>query len=175
MTGGLLSLGQVNSLGLQEFVANFGAIYEHSPWVAEKAWEARPFEDLAALEAAMRAVVRDSGRTKQLELLRAHPKLGTRRVLTDSSRAEQAGAGLLAAGEDVLGRLQALNAQYEQKFGFPFILAVRHANVATILDSCARRMNHDAQSEFDESLRQVYSIAHFRLSDRVDDGRSATR
>lgn len=170
-----LTLEAINALDRGAFVERFGAIYEHSPWVAEQAWSARPFGDMAALEAAMHAAVENAGRPKQLELLRAHPRLGTRKVLTNASRSEQQGAGLLAAGDEVRARLERLNAEYEGKFGFPFILAVRNANVATILDSCASRINHDAQSEFDESLRQVYSIARFRLFDLVDDGRSAAR
>ena len=82
------------------------------------------------------------------------------------------------ATPEVIAEQQALigiNDDYETKFGFPFILAVRNANSRSILDSCRTRINHDEKSEFDESLRQVFKIAHFRLSDLLNNGRSATR
>lgn len=170
-----LTIPAVNSLGRAEFVGRFGAIYEKSPWVAEGAWNARPFADPVALENALSDVVRRASRAQQLELLRQHPRLGTRLALSGYSRSEQAGAGLLDAGAAERAELEKLNRAYESKFGFPFILAVRNANARSILDSCRTRINHDEQSEFDESLRQVFKIAHFRLSDLMDDGRSATR
>jgi 2-oxo-4-hydroxy-4-carboxy-5-ureidoimidazoline decarboxylase len=170
-----LTIAAVNSMGLAEFIARFGAIYEKSAWVAENAWNARPFADSVALEAALSDVVRRASRAQQLELLRNHPRLGTRLALQGYSRSEQAGAGLLGADEAERAELEQLNNAYEQKFGVPFILAVRNANTRSILDSCRTRINHDEQSEFDESLRQVFKIAHFRLSDLMDNGRSATR
>ena len=112
---------------------------------------------------------------QQLELLQKHPRLGTRLALSGYSRSEQAGAGLLDASAAERAELEQLNSAYEGKFGFPFILAVRNANSRSILDSCRTRINHDEKSEFDESLRQVFKIAHFRLSDLLDNGRSATR
>ena len=152
-----LTIDEVNSLGRAEFVGRFGAIYEKSPWVAEGAWNARPFH------------------AHQLELLQKHPRLGTRLALSGYSRSEQAGAGLLDVSDAERAELEQLNNSYETKFGFPFILAVRNANTRSILDSCRTRINHDEKSEFDESLRQVFKIAHFRLSDLLDNGRSATR
>ncbi|HKZ74363.1 MAG TPA: 2-oxo-4-hydroxy-4-carboxy-5-ureidoimidazoline decarboxylase [Steroidobacteraceae bacterium] len=157
----------VNGMDRADFAARFGAVYEHSPWVAEGAWEARPFADRAALEQAMRDVVLGAGRDRQLALLRAHPRLGTRLELSGHSRAEQSGAGIASASEADRETLARLNRAYEEKFGFPFILAVRNASVPTILDSCRTRIDHDAPSEFEESLRQVFRIAHFRLSDLV--------
>lgn len=152
------------------FVAHFGGVYERSPWVAESAWASLPFADPAALERALETVVAESGHARQLELLRLHPRLGTRQPLSGHSRAEQAGAGILAAQSAEREELERLNRAYEDKFGFPFIVAVRGANLSTILDSCASRMNHDAGFEFAESLRQVYTIARFRLTDLVSNG-----
>ena len=170
-----LTIAAVNSLGRAEFVGRFGAIYEKSPWVAEGAWNARPFADGTALENALAEVVRHASHAQQLEILQKHPRLGARLALSGYSRSEQAGAGLLDASADERAELEQLNNAYEGRFGFPFILAVRNANTRSILDSCRTRINHDEKSEFDESLRQVFKIAHFRLSDLLDNGRSATR
>ncbi|MGQ0834663.1 MAG: 2-oxo-4-hydroxy-4-carboxy-5-ureidoimidazoline decarboxylase [Gammaproteobacteria bacterium] len=163
----------INDLDRAAFVARFGAVYEHSPWVAEGAWDARPFADRAALAQAMRDVVLGAGRDRQLALLRAHPRLGTRLELSGSSRAEQDAAGIASARRVDREALAFLNRAYEQKFGFPFILAVRNASVPAILESCRTRVEHDAAAEFEEALRQVFRIAQFRLSDLVDEGASA--
>jgi 2-oxo-4-hydroxy-4-carboxy-5-ureidoimidazoline decarboxylase len=167
-----MSIAQVNGLDRAAFVGRFAAVYERSPWVAEGAWNARPFADRAALEQAMRDVVLGAGHDLQLALLRAHPRLGQRLELSGSSRAEQAAAGIGSASLAEREKLAFLNRAYEQKFGFPFILAVRNANVATILESCRTRTAHEASVEFAEALRQVFRIAQFRLSDLVDEGAS---
>jgi len=165
MTTEPLSIAQLNSMDRATFVARFGGVYEDSPWVAEQAWTARPFADRNALERAMQEAVRAAGQSRQLELLRLHPPLGTRLELSGCSRAEQAGAGLLEATAAERAELERLNRDYEDKFGFPFIFAVRNASLRSILDSCRTRIGADAKSEFDESLRQVFRIAAFRLAD----------
>ena len=158
-------IDEANSLDRAAFVARFGAIYEQSPWVAEEAWKRRPFANRDALEHAMQDTVRQAERGHQLELLRAHPRLGTRLARSGYSQAEQAGAGLgeLTAAER--SELEALNESYERKFGFPFIFAVRNASLRAILESCRSRIGAEAGAEFDESLRQVFRIAAFRLAD----------
>jgi 2-oxo-4-hydroxy-4-carboxy-5-ureidoimidazoline decarboxylase len=171
MTGERLSIQAVNKLDREAFIARFGGVYEHSPWVAEEAWGKRPFADRNALEHAMQAAVNDAGRTRQLELIRKHPALGTRKELSGYSHTEQAQAGILGAAETERRELAGLNRLYETKFGFPFILAVRGASLSTILDSCRTRLNHDFDAEFEESLRQVHRIAGFRLGDLVTEGK----
>jgi 2-oxo-4-hydroxy-4-carboxy-5-ureidoimidazoline decarboxylase len=165
MTGPASPFAAINALDRQAFVARFGVVYEQSPWVAEAAWARRPFADRAALEQAMQDAVRQASRSRQLELLRAHPRLGTRLALSGHSRAEQAGAGLEELTDAERSELGALNEAYERKFGFPFIYAVRNARLRAILDSCRGRIAADAESEFNESLRQVFRIAAFRLTD----------
>ena len=167
MSAGRLSLERVNAMSRAEFVAAFGAVYEHSPWVAEAAWDSRPFAGRTALERAMQGAVVRAGRDRQLELLRRHPALGTRRELAGPSRSEQAGAGILDADAALRAELASLNREYERRFGHPFILAVRGATLSDILDSCRLRVGADADSEFQESLRQVFRIAGFRLADLV--------
>jgi len=160
-----LSIAELNALDRGAFIARFGAVYEHSPWVAERAWAARPFADRDALAQAMQQAVLRAGRERQLELLRAHPTLGTRLALSGFSKAEQSGAGIEAASAADRAELQALNARYEERFGFPFILAVKNAALPDILASCRHRVAAAPQAEFDESLRQVFRIAGFRLAD----------
>lgn len=169
------SIVEINSMDRPAFVAAFGGVYENSPWIADVAWDARPFADRAGLADVFSRVVLVADRAKQLDLLRQHPRLGTRRKLIGHSRAEQSRAGLLAAGKAEREELERLNRAYETKFGFPFILAVRDASVAVILDSFRKRIEHDVRTEFDESLRQVFRIAHFRFADLVTDGAPATR
>ncbi len=165
MTAKPLSIAELNSMDRATFVAKLGHVYERSPWVAERAWAARPFASRADLEKAMQDAVLAAGRDRQFELLRMHPALGTRLNLSGHSQAEQAGAGLLEATASERTELERLNRGYERKFGYPFILAVRNANVASILGSCRARVGADADAEFGESLRQVCTIAAFRLAD----------
>lgn len=165
MSASRISLAALNSMDRGAFVATLGGIYERSPWVAEKATGSRPFASRDALEHRMQEIVLAAGRAQQLELLRMHPALGTRLALSGYSRAEQADAGLQKASADERAELERLNGEYERKFGFPFILAVRNADLGTILASCRARIGADADAEFNESLRQVFRIAGFRLAD----------
>ncbi len=160
-----LSIAEVNALDRDAFVARFGAVYERSPWVAGQAWKSRPFAGREALAQAMQRAVLRAGRERQLELLRAHPRLGTRRALAGFSKSEQAGAGIPWAAERERAELAELNAGYERKFGFPFILAVKDASLAEIVESCRRRIDAAPEAEFDECLRQVFRIAAFRLAE----------
>lgn len=165
MTCAGLSIAEINALDCPAFVARFGGVYEQSPWVATEAWKRRPFADRNVLEHALQDVVRRADRARQLELLRAHPRLGTRLALSGHSRAEQAGAGLEALTPAKRSELETLNDEYERKFGFPFIFAVRDADLRAVLENCRGRIGADAATEFDESLRQVFRIAAFRLAD----------
>jgi 2-oxo-4-hydroxy-4-carboxy-5-ureidoimidazoline decarboxylase len=165
MNGPVSSIAEINALDRPAFVACFGGLYEQSPWVATEAWTRRPFPDRDALERALQDVVRQADRARQIELLRAHPRLGTRLAISGHSRTEQAGAGLGVLTAAERSELETLNEEYERKFGFPFIFAVRNANLRAILESCRGRIGADAGAEFDESLRQVFRIAAFRLAE----------
>jgi 2-oxo-4-hydroxy-4-carboxy-5-ureidoimidazoline decarboxylase len=162
-----VTLDQLNRADRAAFVAALSGIFEHSPWVADGAFAARPFASVDALHAAMLAVVRDAGPERQLALLRAHPELAgkaaVRGELTAPSTSEQSGAGLGACSAAEFARLQALNARYSAKFRFPFILAVKGYDRAGIIAEFARRVEQDHAAEFAECLRQVGKIARFRL------------
>jgi len=162
-----MTIAEVNALPRAGFVAEFGWIFEDSPWVAEKAWDARPFVDLAALRAAMVYVVETASRASQLGLLRAHPDLGARARMSDASTGEQAGVGLDRMSPGEFERLQSMNTCYRDRFGFPFLYAVKGSTVPDILTALARRVEAPPEVEFQEALAQVFRIASFRLRDVV--------
>jgi 2-oxo-4-hydroxy-4-carboxy-5-ureidoimidazoline decarboxylase len=145
------------------FVEMLGGIFEHSPWVAERAWESRPFADIEALHRAMVSKVAEASHEEQLALLRAHPDLGTRARMSDASRGEQAGAGLDRLTADEFERLSQWNAEYRKRFGFPFLFAVKGSSKHDILRALEERRSASQDEEFEEALRQVYRIARFRL------------
>jgi OHCU decarboxylase len=157
------SIAQINQLSQTEFVETLGWIFEHSPWVAERACRWRPFESLKQLAARMCDEVRVASVDEQRALLRAHPDLGTRAKISPSSTAEQAGAGLDQLTADQHARLTELNDSYRAKFGFPFLYAVKGSDKFAILEALGRRIGNDPADEFEEALRQVYRIAGFRL------------
>jgi OHCU decarboxylase len=168
--GPVITLDALNTLPLSELVATLGAIFEHSPWVAERAAAARPFGSRQQLLDAMRAVVQAAPAEEQLALIRAHPQLGSRgrrAQLTEASAREQRGAGLDACTDEQFARLMQLNAAYTQKFSFPFILAVRGHDPASILAALESRLNNDAESERSAALTQIGLIAGYRLADLV--------
>ncbi len=162
-----MTLDELNALQRDAFVAALGAIYEHSPWVAEDVFALRPFAGVDEVHAAMSKAVVDAGEDAQLALLRAHPQLAgkaaLRGELTEDSTREQQGAGLDQCSPEEYAQLHALNDQYQQRFGFPFILAVRGHTRASILANMAARVDNAREEEFAEALHQVDRIARFRL------------
>ena len=162
-----LTLDVLNGSDRAAFVAAIGWVFEHSPWVAERAWDARPFASLDALHAAMSAAVTAASAGERLQLLRAHPDLGARARMTNASHGEQAGAGLdhLSPGQEE--QLQRLNAAYREKFGFPFLLAVKGSTVADVLAGLESRLPRSVDEELAEAIRQSCRIARFRLEGAV--------
>lgn len=163
----MLSLAELNALDQNAFVEHLGWIFEHSPWVAQQAWLRRPFASLEELHQSMVQAIKQAPTAQQLALIRAHPDLGSRAKMAQASVMEQQGAGLdsLTPGEYQL--LATLNAQYTQRFGFPFIFAVKGKNKHDVLASMQERLQHGAQQEFDTALQHIYRIGWFRLNDAV--------
>lgn len=160
-----MTIATLNALDHDRFVEAIGWVFEHSPWVAERAWTRRPFDGVDDLHRAMIAAVADADRERQTALLRAHPDLGTRARMSDASVGEQAGAGLDRLTPDDYARLQRLNGAYREKFGFPFLFAVKGSTSVEVLSALEDRLPRDHEEEFAEALRQVYRIARFRLDD----------
>ena len=173
-----LTLADLNAAEEAGFVALLDGIYEHSPWIAAAAWRARPaggHASLAALKRALVQAVRDAGRDAQRGLIRAHPELAGKAMvaksLTAESTDEQTRSGLTHCTPEEFSRLQQLNADYNAKFGWPFILAVRGPRGeglarAEIIATFARRLAGHPDFEFAECLRNIHRIAEIRLADR---------
>lgn len=163
----MTNLHDLNSMSQEDFRGTLAGIFEHSPWVPERAWLQRPFADIGSLHRVMCDVVANADQGEQRVLIRAHPRLAgkaaIRGELTSASAAEQSGAGLDQCTADEFARITLLNAAYMEKFGFPFILAVRGHTRASIIDALGKRVNSDADAEFSEAMRQIEKIALFRL------------
>ncbi|HXH01933.1 MAG TPA: 2-oxo-4-hydroxy-4-carboxy-5-ureidoimidazoline decarboxylase [Candidatus Competibacteraceae bacterium] len=166
-----ISLDYVNGLDQAAFVEQFGSVFEHSPWVAERAWAARPFASREALHRAMLEAMHAAPCAEQLALIHAHPDLvgraAARRHLTAESQREQAGAGLDSCTDAEMAALERYNAAYKEKFGFPFIIAVRASHKQAILTALAQRLENDRATEFQRALEEIGKIAGFRLGDLV--------
>ena len=163
-----MNLPQVNVLTLEQFVARFGGVFEHSPWVAERAWRSRPFNSLDRLHESMMLVVGEAGREEQLALLRAHPELAGREAakgaLTPDSSTEQGRLGFLDLDRSHVQRMAELNRRYRQRFGFPCIVALRlHASRESVMADMLRRLGNTAQAELASALEQVGHITRGRL------------
>ncbi|RQP25303.1 2-oxo-4-hydroxy-4-carboxy-5-ureidoimidazoline decarboxylase [Piscinibacter terrae] len=170
-----LTLDALNNASEPQALAMLDGVYEHSPWIVQEALRQRPFKSLAQLEAAMAGAVRSATRDRQLSLLRAHPELAGKAMvantLTAESRNEQSTSGLTHCTPQEFERLHVLNEQYKQRFGWPFILAVRGPRGtgltrAQIISTFERRLENPADLELAECLRQVHRIAQIRLDDK---------
>ena len=166
-----LALDAVNAFDVETFAARFGDVAEASPWVAEAAFESRPFGDRDALVEAFGSAVRGASHRQQLALLRAHPDLAGRAAvageIAKESRREQVGAGLDRLTAEEFARFQDLNARYRERFGFPFIFAVKGATKEAILAAFEDRIDNDAGTERATALANVERILRFRIQDRV--------
>jgi 2-oxo-4-hydroxy-4-carboxy-5-ureidoimidazoline decarboxylase len=200
----MITLADVNKMSAAEFVAAFGDIAEHSPWVAERVakgphpplrgtfskgegWSLEgntnhtpfpsgeggrrpdevPFSNRGEIISCFTHVVLTAPEAQQLSLLRAHPDLATRAKLTTDSTKEQKGAGLDTLSADEFAKFTALNHQYKEQNGFPFVFAVKGATKHQILESFEERIHHTRDVEFKVALQQVCKIIGFRLEARV--------
>lgn len=168
--GGILISIQIHDLNKMDqatFTKELGWIFEHSPWVAERAWFCRPFCSLTHLHWTMSNVVHLASTEEKLSLLRAHPDLAARVQMADASINEQAGAGLDTLSQEEYRDFLELNEMYKKKFGFPFILAVKDHNKESIRKSMHTRLSMSREMELKEALNQIFNIARFRLEDSI--------
>ena len=149
----------------------FGGVFEHSPWISGAVWDsglARRHDTAAGLHQSFREVIRQSDREEKLALLLAHPELAvgiaSDEQLTKSSQREQRGAGLDRCSPDEFSEFRKLNAAYREKFGFPFIMAVRESTRGEILEAFAARVENNYDAEFETALQEIHKIARLRLA-----------
>ncbi|MEM8873577.1 MAG: 2-oxo-4-hydroxy-4-carboxy-5-ureidoimidazoline decarboxylase [Planctomycetota bacterium] len=165
------TIAQLNGMTRERFTQTLGGIFEHSPWIAERAWDTRPFANVDDLHAKMIAVVDAATQDEQLDLICAHPdlvgKLAKAGRLTAESTDEQKAAGLDQLTADEADAFDRFNADYRNKFGFPFVICARENRKDAILDAFPERLANDAETERRTALAEIAKIARLRLADLV--------
>jgi 2-oxo-4-hydroxy-4-carboxy-5-ureidoimidazoline decarboxylase len=168
-TLGCVALEAVNSLGKAEFVARFGGVFEHSLWVAERAWQRRPFRSVDELHRAMMSAVENATEEEKLALVRAHPELAGSETLTPHSSSEQKRLGFSSLSRQELAQMSELNRAYREKFGFPCIVALRlHSHRGSVMAQMRERAGNSAEVELRTALEQIGHITHGRLEKIVN-------
>lgn len=160
---------EVNQMSQAEFVNALGAVFENTPNVAYRVWNQRPFANVAELHQRMVALVKSASRDEQLTLIQAHPDLGTKAKMAEASVKEQAGVGLTQLSFEEYNRLQSLNQAYKDKFGFPFIVAVKQHTKDSILATFERRLENSLSQEMEQALTEISQIARFRLLELIQE------
>ncbi len=167
------TLAALSAAPKAEFVRALGGIFEHTPWIAERAYERRPFANVDALHRAMLAALAAAPREAKLALICAHPELAGKEAaagtMTADSIGEQASAGLDRCSADELARLRAGNAAYREKFGFPFVMAVKGRSRQEILAALSERIGNTRDAEFARCLDEIGKIARLRLDALLGD------
>ena len=168
-----MNINEINTLDQAGFVQYLGGVFEHSPWIAEQTWAARPFADREALHKAMLNTLRRADEQTQLALIQAHPELAGKAAeegsLTHESTVEQASAGLNQCTPAELAEIRELNRAYSDKFGFPFIMAVKGRSKTEILQAFRQRLNNTHAEEVEQALAQIGRITWLRLNDLIEE------
>jgi 2-oxo-4-hydroxy-4-carboxy-5-ureidoimidazoline decarboxylase len=158
-------IADINRLDRDAFMAVFESVFEDSAWAAELVYEHLPFASVDSFTDRFCQCVSEEDDQAKLQLLCAHPELGSNRKMADASVKEQTGAGIRDTKQDHRSLIQELNALYRQQFDFPFIIAVKGLTPALIVEQMQQRLLNDRDTEFDECLKQVFKIARIRLDD----------
>ena len=155
----------LNNLNRDKFVSMFGVIFEKTHWIAEKLFDHKPFKNKEDLINKMFQIYESTQKNEVLVILKSHPKLAVEKNLTKHSSEEQSNANLKNCTDEEYNEFKRLNNEYEEKFGFPFIIAVKGKNKIEILNNFRQRINNDIELEFSEAKSQVKKIAQFRLDE----------
>ena len=162
------TIDKINKLSRSEFVEIFANIFEKTKWIAEKLYNQKPFDNFRDLSSKMLGIFETAGKETQLKILEAHPDLAdkvTVNLLTSNSRSEQSNAGLDQCSEEEFNEFKNLNKSYRQKYGFPFVIAVKGKNKIEILSEFKKRILNSVDKEFKEAIKQVVKIANLRLNE----------
>jgi len=158
----------INKINENEFTAIFGSVFEKSEWIAAETFKLKPFKNSQDLIDKMIKIYETCSNDKITKILNLHPKLAIEKKLTSFSSKEQTGAKLDQCSKEELDEFNQLNLDYEKKFQFPFIIAVKGKNKNEILENFRSRINNDYLKEFQEAKKQVIKIALFRLNEILD-------
>jgi 2-oxo-4-hydroxy-4-carboxy-5-ureidoimidazoline decarboxylase len=161
----IYSIAQLNQMSQDEFVATVGFVFEQTPQIAHQAWIQRPFASIMDLHEKMVAVVNAMSQAEQLALIQAHPDLGSKAKMAEASVKEQTGAGLNELSKKEYKHFHQLNQVYKNKFGFPFIIAVKNHTKTSILEAFERRLENPKEVEIQQAIVEITEIARFRLLD----------
>jgi OHCU decarboxylase len=165
------TLRELNAMSREAFIDVCGGLFEHSPWVADRTWERRPFESRDALHAQMMETVLSASAEEKLALIRAHPdlvgRLAAEGKLTRESTGEQMAAGLVGLNAEEAALFERYNAAYRERFGFPFVICARENRKDAILAAFPIRLQHSREAEIETAMTEIGKIARFRLIDRV--------
>ncbi|WP_416666974.1 2-oxo-4-hydroxy-4-carboxy-5-ureidoimidazoline decarboxylase [Egbenema bharatensis] len=163
------TIAELNQMSQDTFTEVLGAVYEHTPSIATQAWTQRPFQDVHHLHQSMVAIVQQMSPDETLDLIRAHPDLGSKTKMAEASVQEQSGVGLDRLTPEEFDRFQSLNQAYKNKFSFPFIVAVKNHTKASILEAFDRRLKNAVDAEKNQALDEINQIAYFRLMNLVEE------
>lgn len=164
----MTTIDKLNKLSRSEFVEIFANIFEKTKWIAEKLYNQKPFDDFKDLCSKMLGIFETASKETQLKILEVHPDLAdkiTVNLLTSNSRSEQSNAGLDQCSEEEFNEFKNLNKSYRQKYGFPFVIAVKGKNKIEILSEFRKRILNSVDEEFNEAIIQVSKIANLRLNE----------
>ena len=162
------SIDNINNLNKSDFLTIFGNVFEKTDWIAEKVFELKPFKDFNDFSSKIFDLYENSQKKNILLILNSHPELAVAKKLTMESKSEQAGAKLNECSAEEFEEFRKLNLEYKNKFGFPFIIAVKGKNKNEILNNFRQRILNDIESEFEEAKNQVKKIATFRLNEIIN-------
>ena len=162
------SIDKINQLSKNDFIDIFGNVFEKTDWIANKAFNMKPYKNSQELLSTIIEIYENSSKEECLKIFNAHPKLAVEKKLTEDSQKEQDNANLNLCNNEEFNEFQNLNIEYIKKFGFPFIIAVKGKNKDEILINFRKRIKNKINLEFEEAKKQVKKIADFRLKEIIN-------
>ena len=162
------SIDQINELTKNDFIDVFGNVFEKTYWIANKTFNSKPFKSFDELLSIIMQNYENSSKEECLKIFNEHPELAVEKKLTEDSQKEQTGASLNRCSNEEFNEFKNLNIEYRNKFGFPFIIAVKGKNKNEILNNFRRRIKNEINLEFNEAKEQVKKIATFRLNEIIN-------
>ena len=162
------SIEKINQLSENEFISTFGNVFEKTNWIANKAFDLKPYKDFDEFISVIIKIYENSSKEACLKIFNAHPELVIEKKLTEDSHKEQKSVNLNSCNNEEFNEFKNLNYEYKKRFGFPFIIAVKGKNKSEILINFRKRIKNEIDLEFDEAKVQVKKIANFRLNEIIN-------